>query len=647
MMENIRNLENVSQPAASWSVPVQGKWLAYGVLVVLALLFRLANVDLVPMDETEAARALSAYHYVFPATPGEAQPAESAITFWWQVIGFSTFGIGEGAARIGGIVAGLLLIVVPLFFERQIGVVRAFVLSVLLAVSPIGFVAARTADPVMWTAVFGLLVVWAGLRLWQVRDDFSAYLFITLFFALLFLVGSSGMLLGVVLLLAAAGTLWWVIWQAPVERDSPGDEVLAEFNLVRSYLPLQRALLIAISVLMMVATGFMLYPAGAGMLVNSLSALTGFFTPSSADAPAFFAIRALMIYESVLLVVGIASLVVLLRGSMSVLDRLMVMWLLVGGLILTVYAGSTAAHALLLVIPLAWLVSGLVERIIVGESVNSVLGSYFSYSRNRQYSLNWLVGLIVLALLMMAGLHLQEVGRGLQAFPTDSSLTVLMEARFAPFRASATWLAITLMLIVVTYLLVGSYRGAYAAFQSFMLGLVLFMVVIGIGTGWNTAVVNSTNPLDFWRTSAPASDTYLLRQTLIEIARRDSRGFPEIPVTIVLDEQAGLTSTGLVAWLVRDFENARFVPSLTDAQRDQIVLLPQTEEDPDLAGSYVGQRFVMRQRWSADTQLRPVDWLGWWTQRRIASGGIVADPAILWLRIDVYDGMPSDQRPQG
>jgi hypothetical protein len=455
------------------------------------------------------------------------------------------------------------------------------------------------------------------------------------------------MLLGMILVVSAISALAWTIWQAPLERDTPGDEVVTEAREAWQQLPIGRAVLAAAAVIVAVSTGLMTYPGGLSMAGASLAIITGSIGSQIEPVPAFYALRALLIYEPMLLLLAFASILTVIRTTTQFLDRLMLMWLMVGSVLLLLYQGQTAGHALLLVVPLAWLVSALLDRILTSDPLSIMQGEYFIYARNRQNLLNWLVASVVFLLLIMGGVHLQEVGRGLQSAPTDGSLSVYMEASFAAFRASATWAAITAMLMVVVYLLIGSYRGAQTAFQGFVLGFSVFMLVFNVGSGWNTAVVHAANPLEFWYGSTPAADTYLLRQTLVEISRRDTSGFPEIPVTIVTNADAGLREDGLVAWLVRDYPNARFVPSLTDALRDEIILLAETPEDPDLGGSYVGQRFGVRQRWAIDQQLRSADWLSWWMQRRTANGGMTVDHAVLWLRADVYDGVPADERPQG
>jgi hypothetical protein len=99
-----------------------------------------------------------------------------------------------------------------------------------------------------------------------------------------------------------------------------------------------------------------------------------------------------------------------------------------------------------------------------------------------------------------------------------------------------------------------------------------------------------------------------------------------------------------VAWLLRDFGNVQYVTSLEEAKRDQIVLLPAILEEPDLGGAYVGQSFVTERIWS-ETFLLPSDMIGWWLQRLTRPGQHTDRKVILWLRQDVFDGIPPGERP--
>jgi hypothetical protein len=135
----------------------------------------------------------------------------------------------------------------------------------------------------------------------------------------------------------------------------------------------------------------------------------------------------------------------------------------------------------------------------------------------------------------------------------------------------------------------------------------------------------------------------LLRETLLELSLRETQGAPLVPIAVQVEENS------VVAWQLRDFPNARFVDTVTDAATEQIVLLPAPDPPtstapnsailPDLGASYVGQRFVLSYTWSTDT-MRGLDFVPWWVVRATRVDPVPADVMVLWVRQDIYDGEP-------
>ena len=135
------------------------------------------------------------------------------------------------------------------------------------------------------------------------------------------------------------------------------------------------------------------------------------------------------------------------------------------------------------------------------------------------------------------------------------------------------------------------------------------------------------------------NDAYLLRETLFDLAARDTSGFPDIDLTFITDEAGIISSKGLLAWLARDFSNARFLSVAGAASGDPIIITAEGDERANsLAGNYVGQRFLLRRKASL-TDIDHWDWPVWWTQGRLAPELIEEEAVILWLRQDVYDGV--------
>lgn len=638
-MQAVHNDQSLETHAGQPVLRISLEGSAYLVLVLFVLLLRVAELDTVPMSDAEALQALPAYHALHPDAPGEPQPAQSALTFYLQIASFTLLGGTELAARLPGVMAAVVLVLMPLLFRERIGRDRSFVLSVLLGVSPIAFAASRFADPALWTVIFALALGWAAWRYWESRSRVDALLLAFFAAVLAFLTEPGGVWLLLAMLGAAFVALWWTVLLAPVRMDSPGDDLLLEVRASLREYPWGAAGLTAAGVLLLMGTGFMLYPAGLSIVGETLlQALAGFIQPSQEGSPALFPLLTMIVYNPLLIVLGVTGAVFLiLRQVDTFADRFLMSALALMALFFVVYAGGRPGWALFLVLPLAWLTTQLAREIVTTYPVPSFVNQPSP----------WVIGALaaaVVGVLLILSLHIQGVGRGLMIFPVGGDLTTLMEPQFNYLRASTIWIVISAVLLAVGYFLAMSLWGSVTALQGLGLGVLLFMVGAGVGTGWSVAVTNSSNPAELWHNSAISPDAPLLRETLLEISQRDTLGFPQIPLAILLDEAAGIHDDRFLAWLVRDFENARFVASLADARRGEIVLLPASVEEPDLGGSYVGQSFALRS-YASVGDLGLLDWVPWLSLRQLRAQGIPRTTAILWLRIDVYDGIPADERP--
>src|SRR5690606_16348611 len=152
--------------------------------------------------------------------------ASSVLVFWLQRISFTFFGGSEFAARLPGVLSGIVLILMPLLLRGRLGREQTFLLSLILAFSPIAFTAARFTDPTLWTMIFAMGVFWTLWQYWTMPLREYALALAAFLAAMVLLSGASGLLLLIILLFAALLTISWTIYTAPDELDSPGDDVL-------------------------------------------------------------------------------------------------------------------------------------------------------------------------------------------------------------------------------------------------------------------------------------------------------------------------------------------------------------------------------------------------------------------------------------
>jgi hypothetical protein len=195
---------------------------------------------------------------------------------------------------------------------------------------------------------------------------------------------------------------------------------------------------------------------------------------------------------------------------------------------------------------------------------------------------------------------------------------------------------LSIILTIGLYFTAASVWGNTVAARGSALGVLLFGLVTALSSGWQVAVSSADSPIELWHVQPTSRETVLLRQTLIEVAKRETDGVFNLPV------QVRAPDDGVVAWLVRDFVNATFINDASQARTQEVVILPYAVESPDLGDSYVGQQFVIRTWWSPQLMVW-FDYPAWWLQRRTRTGATPSDTVVLWLRQDVYDGIPQSE----
>jgi len=100
---------------------------------------------------------------------------------------------------------------------------------------------------------------------------------------------------------------------------------------------------------------------------------------------------------------------------------------------------------------------------------------------------------------------------------------------------------------------------------------------------------------------------------------------------------------GVLAWLLRDFENAEYISSIEDAYGAPVVILPESIPQDAWGTGYIGQDFTISRTWDLDS-LYLIDLPALWTQSRARTPWTSADRVVLWLRSDVYQGLPQDEQ---
>ncbi len=594
------------------AVTISYEVVAYAALLGVALVLRLLDLGSVAITQAEAHEALAAWRALYPHTAGSLIVSQSPLLFLLHSTAFLVFGGTEFGVRVFTALAGAGLALSPLLFRPLLGVGRAFLLSLILALSPIMLIASRFDSPVIWAIWAALLGLWALWRWWQSDRLGYALLAGAAFAGLLFLTDPLGWVYALVLLIAGLLALGWQRLEAPdadmlpVVRDRLSD------------LPWTRLLLAGAVTLFVVATLGMSYLPGLSSVGKLLGQGLSGITTQDFKSPSFFALLTTLFYEPWLWLFALLGLWLLrLRGGLNLLERFLAAWGLLAAVVPLLYQGTSPAHGLWITLPLAGLTSALLVELIQTERHPYLLVP------------GWLKPLgaaCTIVILTLMAVSLQAIARMTLQTP-DGSLTGVTGNLIGPLVV-----VMGLLLIGAGYLLISSMWGTAVALRVGALGLFGFALLTSMGSGWNATVTQAENPVEFWQTNATGRETALLRDTFLELDRRESGGFPYLTAYVQADDG------GIVAWLLRDFVNVQYIQYPSEARTQQIALLPASNEPPALLGSYVGEDFVIQRTWRMES-MQGFDFLSWWMQRRVRAEPAHRQSMVLWLRQDVYDGV--------
>lgn len=594
------------------ALQINVEFIAYMMVFVLALVLRIAELDTIPLSAGESRQALAAWRALNPEAPGSPITPESPLLFLLHAVTFTALGASEFTVRVFTALAGTLLVFSPLLFRDLLGQARTFLFCLLLTFSPVALVSARFDSPTIWAMLCAILALWALWRYWERQQIGYTLLASAAFVGLVLLTDPAGFVLALILIGAGFIALTWG------RADDPDSDPM---NTVRESLrgwSWQAALGAAVLTIILVSTGFALYLPGLSNVSElALVGVRGIVTPQP-GAPLVFPFLSMLFYEPIFLIFGIASIIIFLRRGTTLLDRFLIAWFVLAIFASFIYRGGGPDHALWLVVPLAGLVSSLMMSLLAED-------------QHPFFDIPWwtkpVLVLVMIALLAIFTINFQGVARNILAAQPGA----LDQVRVDPI--NAVWSTISVLFIGLGFFLVSSLWGATTALRSGGLGLLIFGMVTSLGSGWGASVTKAESALELWHTEAIGREVFVLRDTLAELARRETGGVPRIPLFILAPED------GVIAWTVRDYTNTQFIADTSEARAQQIALLPMLAEPPALGGAYVGQDFIVSRGWNLQT-LQGLDVLAWWMQRRTRFPELPSQTMILWLRQDIYDGAP-------
>jgi len=608
-------------------------------LAGLSLALRFAQLDGAPLNDAEAREALSALRVINPDVPGEVLAARSPLTQALHLFSFTFLGQGGFAARFPAALGGVLLTLAPLLWRRYINRLPALMISLLLAISPVALLAARTSSPVVWTMLLAIVGPWLALRFVETHAPRWAVAATAVFAAMALLAEPAGLL--------ALAALAFGVWFAWITDDSTETDVgRAIRDLWRAW-PWAHGTLAAGFAVLLIGTGFLWLPSGLTAIGNLVwSGAQGFLTRLE-GAPLAFPVWIALRYESGIMLAGLLASYRAVRVG-GFFERALAGWALGGIGWSLVYTGADASHALWLTLPLTVLVAlaiadwlseraGLVWQVpgwsvplhaavtfalwlAVGVSA-VLLGKYLLVDLPGEVT-----DLSALARKLLEGVYSRNSAQGDVVTVQNTPVFVFILGNIQ-LRLLVT--VLVLLLNGVLFFLAGSLWGARAAWRGLALGTLAYLVVFAFGLGGRAAFKTYDDPRELWYLDPVTHDVDELRDTLSEMSLR-ATGTPHlIGVTVQAQDD------GALAWALRGFPNAVFVRGVGPEISTPAVVTPVTVPQPAMGADYVGKDLILRRMWATDS-LSWRDGLMWLYRGDSRLKPVPLEQVMLWVRKDVY-----------
>jgi len=544
----------------------------------LSLAMRLIRLGAAPLLNMEAEIALQAL--------AVARHADVQFGPYMTVVGlagfdFFVFSAGNFLARFWPAFFSALIIFLPHFFRKQLGIWPAAILSVVLAISPEMVGLSRIIGSPMMAAVCLLLMLGFVLN----RNPILAGLMLALG-----LMSGPGFWIGAVIL---GGSVLI------------SDRIFKIMDVI-SVMPIEnkpafwvRFVLAFVVTILTTGTGFFLAPAGlSGVFSGLVDFINGFF--KTYPSPYFLLPFGVLAYASPAIFLGIWG---SLRSFLvrNKLDMFLVVWWLFAFIFLLLYPGSQPADMIWVTLPL-WVLSARV-----------LYSAWHMPDSTRIVMIATSVIVIVISAFMAIALR----SLVLPSMAQSQQLNTLIA------------LAGGMVLVVAIVLMVSFGWSEEIALAGLLTGLVIVFCVGMISLSVNSTSLGPKQTFALWFPDEPYLSTEWLTVSIDRIKMWNNDR--NTPTTIVV---AGYESAGL-KWSLRSYDPVQFVPVLA-SQSQPDLLITGDMSNPELASSYRGQGLLWAQQVQWE-QMSPMQYLNWLITRDAPTED---EQIIFWVRTDL---MPDDQ----
>jgi len=547
-----------------------------------------------PLSEAEANHALAAASVTPHASPhwhnGEFVVPSNPIYHNLTALLFHLFGAQDAVARFVNALAGVLLVFTPILARKRLGRGNTLVLAIVFCISPILIAISRTAGSPS-IAVLGIVSV-LMLIVGAESDDDVKKRMPWIAAALGFALATGADALYGLLTICIAGLFGL--------KNKSG---LGEFVDTCKKYQVKRYVWIALVVWLAAVSGIGFALGGFAGTAESIGGwISGWY--SSGQMPGITSVLMLPIYNPLVLIFGLVGIYGAVRNPDGI-GRSVVAWFVAALFVTLIFLGRKPSDIVWVALPMAILAAKqlgiLADRIAIRKH-------WFEF-----FMLSCILILIFAIDLMM-----------LQAYSGGSQLGGVLSfcaARFYPFIFIGSFIIAAL---IVTF--VGMGWDLDVALDGTGAAAAIFLLLLTISSIWQ---LNFTKPsaMELWRPQATTASMSTLKTT-IEMISEISTGRDDALSLQVNDADIHAD----IAWAMRDL--ARFSGEQDILTATELILTPEDAHLTTFSGQYIGQSFVLGERW-AWSGILPPDFIYWWITREAP---ISQENWILMARADLVPG---------
>ena len=564
--------------------------LLYLLALVIALVMRLAILGQYHLTETEAGYALQAYQ----VSQGEDLPMLGNPAYI-QLTGmlFYLLGSSDVLARLLPALLGSAVILLPYLWREHLGDKAALVAAFGLALDPLSIAVSRQAgSPVMALGFFTLAVFF-----WQRKRMLAAGILA----GLLIMSGISFVFALVGLLVA-----WAVI------------HFVSEIRFELKVDPQERNLVLAGIGIALVAVGtlFALEFQGLAATVQALvDYFAGWFGGVSGQHP-LAVLLGLVVYQPMGLLFAI--LLWLNRSKNGeVLNILLTILFLVFLALILVYPARGMWMLIWGVVPL-WLLAG------------QVIGEYLGAPDEQDRILVWGSAVFYLILLVYWWMNLAQLTAEIGLVRVEGVSLLDLIAVDPASKVYVVRLLVTILVPVLILILSGLVSWGWAADASIrgaVWGVGAFLVFYIVMAAWGFSAPPEELASELWVQGPSVGQTAEMMTAIEEASTQITGTKYELDLVYQVDSR-------LVDWLLRDFPNAVYSPSLSANDLPDVVLTRDLGFMQTESGQlYGGQNFVLHLERAWGNPVLPPDFDRWLVYRK---SPVEKDWVYLWTRADLF-----------